>query len=100
VPFFIIAIALSLGTYGYPVWIERSYGDELSNIDFAKLMAETKLTTSTGKRAGLLDHEAPDSFFGARFYFSRNLPGGQPLVTSADKELWIGLSALHHRGVV
>jgi hypothetical protein len=85
--YIIIAVALTLGTYGSPEWIEKSYGDELSNIDFAKLMKETKLTTSTGKTASLFDYEPPDSHFGARFYFPRNLPDGQPLVTSADKEL-------------
>jgi hypothetical protein len=49
--YIIIVIALTVRTYGSPVWIDTSEGDELSNIDFTKLMTNTKLTTNTGKTA-------------------------------------------------
>ncbi len=83
----IIAVALSVGAYGSPLWIETAYGNELSVTDVSKLKMETKLTTNTGKIANLLEFEPSNSFLGAQFYFLRNLPNGQPFVSLADKEL-------------
>jgi len=85
--YIIIAVALTVGTYGSPLWIETSNGDEMSVIDLSQLKIDTKLTTSTGKIANLVDFKPSDSILGARFYFLRNLPDGQPFVTLADKEL-------------
>ena len=52
------------------------------------LASNTTLATNTGKRVFLSRYDPPGKDgLGAKYYFPRNLPDGEPLVTSADKEI-------------
>jgi hypothetical protein len=65
----------------YPVY-------ELQEADPSELMAQTVLSTKTGKRIPLSRYERPqEDKLGAKLYFPRLLPDGRPSVAPEDKEL-------------
>ncbi len=72
----------------YPKYRELTNADELSNIDLSNIQRETSLTTSTGRRVGIMSYIKPGGDrLGAKFYFPRNLPDATPLIAAGDKEL-------------
>jgi hypothetical protein len=69
-------------------WREDSPLDESTNIDSAKLLKDTTLSTDNAKHVKLFRYEPPGTDgLGAKFYFPRTLPNGVSLVTSNDREL-------------
>ncbi len=86
--FIVIAIVLRITPHGLFQWSQEPDGAELTVADPAQLKKNTRLFTSAGKSVSLLEYKPPGrDWSGARFYFSRSLPDGRPLVTSADEEL-------------
>jgi len=86
--FIVIAIVLRITPHGLFQWSQEPDGAELTVADLAQLKKNTRLSTNVGKIVSLFEYKPPGrDWSGARFYFSRTLPNGQPLVTSADEEL-------------
>jgi len=71
-----------------PLYREVAGADQLSDLDFSRVTAETSLGTSSGKKVAILSFVPPGpDRLGAKLYFARALPDGTPLIAAKDKEL-------------
>jgi len=83
-----IVISMTLSSVPKGLSSVRGYWSSLLNLSTTNLTANTALATKTGKRVYLVRYDKPgQDGMGAKYYFSRYMKDGSPLVTENDKEV-------------